>query len=191
MADALFSPVQQRVLGLLFGQPARRFQSAELIRLAGSGTGAVHCQLERLAGAGWINAYRVGNQKYYQANGEAPAFGELHQLVLKTSGLVEPLREALSPESNGIRAAFVYGSVARGDDRATSDIDLFVISDRLTYTELYGALQPAERRLARTVNVNVMTPTEWRDRRSDADSFVTRIASLPKLFVIGTDADLA
>jgi hypothetical protein len=113
-ADALFSPVQQRVLGLLFGQPARRFQSAELIRL-GSGTGAVHRQLKRLTEAGWINAYRIGNQKYYQANWESPAFGELHQLVLKTFCLVEPLRQALSPEADGIKAAFVYGSVARVD----------------------------------------------------------------------------
>lgn len=191
LADALFSPVQQRVLGLLFGQPARRFQSAELIRLARSGTGAVHRQLARLAAAGWINAYRIGNQKYYQANGEAPAFGELHQLVLKTFGLVEPLREALSPEANGIRAAFVYGSVARGSDRATSDIDLFVISDRLAHADVYDALQPAERWLGRTVNANVMTAAEWHDRRLDGDSFVTRIASLPKLFVIGTDADLS
>ena len=72
VASALFTPVQQRVLGLLFGQPERRFQSAELIRLAGSGTGAVHRQLQRLEKAGLVTVARDGNQKYYAARRDAP-----------------------------------------------------------------------------------------------------------------------
>src|SRR5438128_2978480 len=86
LADALFSRVQQRVLALLFGQPDRRFQSAELIRLARGGTGAVHRELGRLSEAGWITVTRSGNQKHYQANRNAPAFAELHGLVIKTVG---------------------------------------------------------------------------------------------------------
>lgn len=190
LGDALFSPVQQRVLRLLFGQPARRFQSAELIRLAGSGTGAVHRQLGRLVSAGWISASRAGNQKYYQANSESPAFRELQQLVVKTFGLVGPIKQALAGEAERIQAAFVYGSVARGEDHAMSDIDLMVISARLTHQELFEALQPVERQVGRAINVNVLTPAEWRDRRGDGDSFVTRIVSQPTLLIVGTDADL-
>ena len=89
LADALFSPVQQRVLGLLFGQPERRFQSAEVIRLARSGTGAAHRVLIRLAAAGFVTVTRTGNQKHYQANWESPVFTELHSLVVK---VVLPLR---------------------------------------------------------------------------------------------------
>ena len=95
LAEALFSPVQMKVLGLLFGQPERVFQSAELIRLADSGTGAVHRQLRRLEDAGWVSISRVGNQKHYQANQACPAFHELRGLIVKTVGLVEPLRKAL------------------------------------------------------------------------------------------------
>src|ERR1700730_3069803 len=95
LADVLFTPVQQRVLGLLFGQPERRFQSAELIRLAGSGTGAVHRQLQRLAKAGLVGVTRDGNQKYYEAKKESSVFPELHGLIIKTVGVVEPLRDAL------------------------------------------------------------------------------------------------
>jgi predicted transcriptional regulator len=91
LADALFSPVQQKVLALLFGQPHRRFQSAELIRLAGSGTGAAHRQLSRLADVGLVTVTRIGNQKHYEANRTSPVFDELHGLVIKTVGLVEPL----------------------------------------------------------------------------------------------------
>ncbi len=84
LADVLFTPVQQRVLGLLFGQPGRRFQSAELIRLAGAGTGAVHRFVTRLATAGLVTVETLGNQKFYQANAASPVFAELCGLVLKT-----------------------------------------------------------------------------------------------------------
>ncbi len=80
LADALLTPVQQRVLGVLFGQPDRTYQSAELIRLARSGTGAVHRQLSRLEAAGLLTATRVGNQKHYQARRDSPVFAELHGL---------------------------------------------------------------------------------------------------------------
>ena len=86
LADVLFSPVQQRVLALLVGQPGRSFQSAEVIALAGSGTGAVHRQLVRLAESRLVTVTRVGNQKHYQANRDSPVFSELHGLVVKTMG---------------------------------------------------------------------------------------------------------
>src|SRR4026209_1621377 len=95
LADVLFTPVQQRVLGLLFAQPDRRFQSGELIRLAGSGTGAAHRLLTRLAHSGLVTVTQLGNQKHYQANRDSAVFAELHGLIVKTSGLVVPLRTAL------------------------------------------------------------------------------------------------
>jgi predicted nucleotidyltransferase len=191
VADALFSRVQQRVLALLFGQPDRRFQSAELIRLAHGGTGAVHRELMRLAGAGWVTVTRLGNQKYYQANRKAPAFAELHGLVIKTIGVVEPLRQALLPKVKDMRAAFVFGSVAKGTDKAGSDVDLMVISDRLAYPDLFEALQSAEDVLARPVSLNVMGLAEWRRKRATKDSFAARISSQPRLFVVGSDDDVA
>lgn len=106
LADALFTPVQQRVLGLLFGEPNRRFQSAVLIRLADSGTGATHRVLKRLADSGLVRATVDGRQKYYQANPDSPVFEEMVGLVRKTSGLVTPLRKALAPLGDSIRAAF-------------------------------------------------------------------------------------
>jgi hypothetical protein len=103
LADALFTPVQQRVLGLLFGQPERRFQSAELIRLVKGGTGAVHRQLGRLAGAGLLDITEIGNQRHYQARRDSPVFTELHGLIVKTVGVADPLRRALAPLASRIR----------------------------------------------------------------------------------------
>jgi len=191
LAGALFTPVQQRVLGLLFGQPERRFQSAELIRMARGGVGAAHRQLARLEEAGLVEVTRSGNQKLYQARRDSPIFAELHGLIAKTVGLVEPLRQALGASAGSIRAAFVFGSIAKGIDKAGSDIDLLVISDALRYADLFEALQGAESLLGRPVNPTVMTLAEWRTKRSRKDTFAARIAAQPKLFVIGSDDDLA
>jgi Polymerase beta, Nucleotidyltransferase len=187
LAGALFTPVQQRVLGLLFGQPQRRFQSAELIRLAGSGTGAVHRQLQRLASTGLVVVTREGNQKYYQANRDSPVYPELHGLAVKTMGVVEPLRVALEPIAGRIFAAFVFGSVAKGSDHAGSDLDLFVVGDGLAYSDVYTALESAEVRLARPVNPTVMSRAQWKQKRARRDSFAARVAEQPKLFVIGSE----
>jgi predicted nucleotidyltransferase len=191
LADALFTPVQQRVLGLLFGQPDRRFQSAELIRLARGGVGAVHRQLTRLEAVGLVVATRIGNQKHYQAQRESPIFAELHGLISKTVGLAEPLRTALDAIAGCIRAAFIFGSVAKGTESARSDIDLMVISDELHYADLFAALEGAERLLARPINPTVMSLDDWRAKRERADTFAARVALQPKLFVIGSGKELA
>ncbi len=190
LADALFTSVQQRVLGLLFGQPGRRFQSAELIRLAESGTGATHRCLKRLAESGLVRVSSEGHQKYYQANAESPVFEELSGLMRKTVGLAGPLREALADLGDLIHAAFVYGSVASGDDRADSDVDLMVIAEDLAYPTLFEALQAAERQLGRAVNPSLMTPDEWHRKRAQPDSFAARIHDRPRLQVLGSADDL-
>lgn len=190
LAGALLTPVQQRVLGLLFGQPDRSFRSGELIRLARSGTGAAHRQLARLEAAGLVTVVRSGNQKHYQANRMAPVFGELHGLIVKTVGLVEPLRASLAKRAKAIRAAFVYGSVAKGTDKSTSDVDLLVISEDLSHADVFESLQPAEAVLARRVNPTVLSPAAWRSKRARSDSFAARVAAQPKLFVIGSEDDL-
>ncbi|MEA2239198.1 MAG: hypothetical protein QOC81_3922 [Thermoanaerobaculia bacterium] len=187
VAAALFTPVQQRVLGLLFGQPERRFQSAELIRMAGSGTGAVHRLLQRLSAAGLVAATREGNQKYYKAQTDSPVFSELHGLIVKTVGVVDPLRSALAPLADRIDLAFVFGSVAKGTERTGSDIDLLVVTDDLAYADVFSALASAEKTLGRTINPTVFTGAEWKRKRSKHASFAARITAQRRLFVIGSE----
>src|SRR5690348_14117049 len=144
IAAALFTPVQARVLGLLFGQPDRRFNSAELIRLVEGGTGAVHRQLSRLAAAGLVASTRAGNLKYYQARDDSPVFIELWGLVAKTVGLVGPIREALSPLEAKIEAAFIFGTAAAGEGWDAGDIELMLLARSLDTATLAAALRPAE-----------------------------------------------
>src|SRR3954470_22125140 len=151
-ANALFTKTQQRVLGLLFGSPERSFYASELIRKARTGSGAGQRELARLEESGLIVARRIGHQKHYQANASSPLFSELRNIILKTVGLAEPLRDALKPLSKAIRAAFVYGSVGKAADQAASDIDLMIISDSITYGEVFGALERVTRTVGRKVN---------------------------------------
>src|SRR5262249_33765066 len=132
LVDALFTSTQQQLFTLLFGQPDRSFFLGELIKLARSGRGAVQREVARLSHAGLLVTKAVGNQKHFQANQAAPIFNELRSIVLKTVGLAEPIRAALVNSPEPIDLALVYGSVARHSDTASSDIDLLIVSEKLT-----------------------------------------------------------
>jgi predicted nucleotidyltransferase len=190
LADALFTKTQQRVLGVLFGEPDRSFYASELIRTAGTGSGAAQRELAKLEESGLVLGRRVGHQKHYQANAASPLFAELRNIVLKTVGLAEPLRDALKPLSSAIRAAFVYGSVPKAADRSGSDIDLMVISDSLTYGEVFGALERVAKSVGRNVNPTVYTVAEFAKRSRGENAFVTRVLQQPKVWVIGSEHDL-
>lgn len=190
MSGALFSNVQQRVLGLIFGHPDRSFYTSEILRAVNSGTGAVERELKRLQSSGLVSVERIGNQKHYRANPDSPIFDELQSLVLKTVGLADPLAEGLRAHADKLQAAFVFGSVAKGSDTATSDIDLLVIGDGLDYSDLYTALQGAESKLYRKVNPLFLTREDWRRKVLLKDSFVQRISTQPKIFIVGSERAL-
>lgn len=191
LADALFSGTQQRVLGLIFGQPERSFYATELIVMTGAGSGAVQRELARLVQSGLVTVQPLGNQKHYQANPDSPIYAELCGIAQKTVGLAEPLREALAPLAKRIAAAFVYGSVAKRRDTAASDIDLMLISDKLSYADVFAALEEAGSRLGRPVNPTLMTRKELGKRVAADNAFVARVLAQPKLWLIGGEDDLA
>lgn len=190
MADALFSTTQQRVLAYIFGQPERSFYATQLIRLSGSGSGAVQRELARLAQSGLVTVTRIGNQKHYQANPKSPIFAELCGIVRKTVGLVQPLHQALAPLEKSIAFAFVYGSVAKRQDTTASDIDLMVVSDTLTYADIFAALEETATLLSRPVNPTVYSREEFDKRIKQGNAFVKRILAQPKLWVIGEEHGL-
>ena len=191
LSDALFTATQQRVLGCLFGQPGRSFTVSELIRITGAGSGAVQREVARLAGSGLLNMAQVGNQKRYRANPQSPIHDELATIVRKTFGLAAPLREALLPIADAITAAFVFGSVAKGQDTASSDIDLMLISESLTYGEVMAALHPVAEQLDRTINPTLYSPAELKQRIATGNSFVTRVLAQPRIWLLGGEHELA
>lgn len=187
LADALFPKVRQRVLAVLFGAPDSSFYANEVIALAQSGTGAVQRELAGLSEAGLLIVSKKGNQKHYQANANAPVFAELRSLVLKTMGLADVLRTALAPLATQIDAAFIYGSVARQQDTARSDVDVMIVSGSLGYGEVFGALEGASVSLGRKVNPTLYTPDDWAKRVHNDNAFVARVWQQPKIWLIGSE----
>ncbi len=190
LADALFPKVRQRVLAVLFGTPNRSFYANEVIALAQSGTGAVQRELTGLSEAGLLTVSKQGNQKHYQANADAPIFAELRGLVLKTMGLADVLRVALIPLAAQIDLAFVYGSVAKQQDTAHSDIDVMIVSPSLGYADVFGALESANTTLGRKVNPTLYTPADLAKRIEQNNAFVTRVLQQPKIWLTGSEEQL-
>ena len=191
LADALFTKTQQRVLGVLFGNPSANFHTQDVIRKARAGIGSVQRELVRLEESGLVTAIRIGRQKHYQANAKSPLFSELASIIQKTVGLAEPVRQALFPLASGIRAAFVFGSVAQGGDRSSSDIDLMIVSDSVTYADVFEALERAGRSLGRPVNPTIYTLRDFAKRRRDNNAFVRKVMHGEKIWIIGAERDLA
>jgi predicted nucleotidyltransferase len=187
LADALFSSTQQRVLALLFGQPNRSFFANELIALAGAGSGAVQRDLKRLAESGLLTVVRIGKQKHFQANPESPIYAELCTIASKTFGLAEPLRSALQPLADRIDGAFIFGSIAKKTDTSSSDIDLMVIGDPLSYADVFAAVEPVLARIGRPVNPTVYSRGDLARKIAEGNAFATRIMSQPKIWLIGDE----
>ena len=184
LPDALFSKTQRGVFAVLFGNPERSYFVNEIVRLAQSGAGAVNRELAALESAGLVTVNRVGNQKHYRANRDSPIFTELRGIVQKTFGLCDVLREMLAPMARRIQSAFVFGSVAKGNDDASSDIDIMVVGDDIAYTDLFSVMSEAEQRLGRKLNPTIYSPGELQNQLKNENAFVNRVLAQPKLFII-------
>ena len=189
ISDALFTKTQQRVLGLLYGNPHRSFYTNEVMRSAAMGRGTVRRELDRLVSAGLLCVSSTGNQRHYQANVESPVYTDLLSLVRKTFGITDTLRASLQLLDDRIGRAFVYGSVASGQESAASDIDLMVVADDLPYAELMEALSVAETALGRPVNPTLYTQAEFDERQASKNAFMKRVMEQPKLWIKGVKDD--
>lgn len=186
LADTLFTATQQRIYALLFGQPERSFYLTEIVRLADIGRGGVQRELERLERSGLVTTRQIGNQKHYQANPNSPVYLELIGIVRKTVGLKQPLLDALQPLSRKIALAFVYGSVAKGTDTSSSDIDLMVVSDELALEELFLTLAPVENKLQRKINPTLYKKSEFTKKSTDKKGFLGKVLASPIIELIGS-----
>lgn len=183
LADFLFTPGMQRVLGATLLQPNRSFTLQELLRLADSGRGSAQKQVDRLVAAGVLEeGARRGRQRSIRANTEFILYPELRSIARKSFAVVEPLREALAPFADRITSAFVFGSVAKGTDSDQSDIDLIVIGSA-PVLELSEALHTAEQGLHRPINFSLYEPDEWA-AQVESDPIMAQIAHGPTLKIL-------
>jgi predicted nucleotidyltransferase len=181
---ALFGKTKRVLLALFFSSPEESFYLRQIVRITSTGQGSVQRELEKLTEAGVIERFEQGRQVYFRANSHCPIFGELKGLMLKTAGLVEVLRSALSPLSDKIDLAFVFGSQARGKARAASDIDLFIVGN-VDELELHRLISRAEGQLNRSINYTFLTDQEFKKRKKEKGGFLSRVLAGEKIFIMG------
>lgn len=187
LAAALFTTTQQRLLALLYGEPARSFYFKELLRKTGLGVATVKRELDRMVEVGLLTRAVRGNQHHYQANPACPIHDELIGIVRKTLGIPQAIREALQPLADRIARAFIFGSYAAGTDQPGSDIDLLVVGD-VTLAELARVLYPPQETLAREINPKLYRPGEWERMVAGKDAFARELLRKPRIALIGEAA---
>ncbi len=188
LSQVLFGQGRRAILTLLYGHADEQFYLREIARRAGTGIGATQRELGQLTDAGLIQSVRCGHQVYYQANRKNPIFAELKSILAKTSGIRDILHEALTSLRDRIKLAFVYGSIARGEEKASSDVDLMVVGE-VTFADVVSALSEIEAKLGREVNPTVYGPREFREKLAAKNHFLSTVAKEKKLFVIGDERE--
>ena len=183
IGNVLFTKTQQKVLGLLYGQPYKSFYLNEIVRLSDIGRGTIKRELERMTASGIIIQKRIGNQNHYQANESCPVYQELLGIVRKTFGIADVIKTALTPIFDRVIFAFIYGSIAKSEDSSKSDIDLLVISDKLTYSEVMERLIEVEGSLGRVVNPTIYDLNQIKQKLKQDNAFVARIIEQPKIWI--------
>ena len=190
LSSVLFPGYRRRVLGLLLLHPDEALHGREIARRTELPSGTLTRELVRLAQVGLLRREKRGNQLLYSAERNCPVFEELASILRKTSGVAEVLAQALGPAEARIKAAFIYGSLARGEERAGSDVDMVVIGD-IGFGEVVKLLHASQRLLGREVNPKVYSLKEWAAKRAAPDAFLRDVLAKPKIFVIGTQDELA
>jgi uncharacterized protein len=189
LSQLLFGSTRSGVLGLLYGRADQSFYLRQISRHVQASTGALQRELKQLADAGLIVRKPLGNQVFYQANRESPVFGEMRALVTKTVGVSDVLYHALSPLAKKIAVAFVYGSVARQEEKAESDVDLMILGTA-SLDEVVTRLSRAEKVLGRSVNPTLYPPPEFKSKLASGNYFLRSVLKGEKLFVLGNDDEL-
>ena len=189
LADLLFGRTRGAVLALLYGRADQSFYTREIAREVDASVGAVQRELENLSKVGLILRKSVGSQVYYQANRETPIFPEMRALISKTIGIFGVLRSALRPLSKQINAAFVYGSVAREQETAQSDVDLMVVG-KATLDQVLSRVSTTEKAIGRSINPTVYSVAEFKSKLATENHFLTSVLKGQKVFLLGDEDEL-
>lgn len=190
LGDVLFGKGRGALLALLYGHPDQSFYYRQITRrLTGVSVGTLQRELDLLCHLGLIDRSSVGKQVFYRANRNHAVFPELRALVMKTVGAIQVLRSALAAIADRISLAFIYGSMARREERAESDIDLLIVG-KVSLEDVLGCVGTVESSLGRAINPTVYSPAEFKTRLSSGNHFLNSVVRSEKIFLIGDESEL-
>lgn len=188
LATTLFGKTRRNVLAKLYLEPQRDFRLRELARLTGISSGSIQHELRQLVAADIASREEKGGLVTYRANPRCPIFEALRAIAEKTSGIEDLVRDALRPAAAKIRYACIYGSIAKGVNRARSDLDLLVVGS-IEFTDLVRLLAPVEERIGREISPRLFSEKEFRLRLKRRDRFLTAVMDEPRIAVLGSADD--
>jgi hypothetical protein len=184
LGDLLFGQTRGRIFALLFGRSDQSFYIRQIARETRTSAGSVQRELEALANVGLIQRTDSGHQVYYQANRNHPVYPEIHALVAKTVGVFQLLGTALAPLADRISQAFVYGSLASGNENGQSDVDLMIVGE-VTLDEALAQLAPVEPRIGRPINPTLYSVSDFKTKIDSGNHFLRSVMQGQKVFLIG------
>jgi DNA-binding transcriptional ArsR family regulator len=187
LSEILSSRTRAEIFRLLFGLSSEELHIRELARRTGLNDSSIRQELKKLVRLELLISRKSGNRTYYRANESSPLYSEIRSLVMKTSGLVDVLKNKL--QDNRIMAAFVFCSVASGSANAESDIDLMVIG-RLGLRTFSGLTTGLSDTLGREINPHLLSPEEFQKRIAGREHFISSVLNSQKLFIIGNEDEL-
>jgi predicted nucleotidyltransferase len=187
LAELLSSRARAEIFRLLFSGAGEELHVREIERRSGLNDSTLRQELRKLVRLELVQSRRDSNRLYYRAKTESPLYPEIRNIVLKTSGLSDVLKSGLMDKR--IRVAFVFGSIARGEEKAGSDVDLMVIG-QLGLRDLSRLLSGIEEKIGREVNPHVLREEEFVKRIRVKDHFVSSVMESPKIFIIGSQREL-
>ena len=188
--EFMFSPYRRQLLARLLLRPDEQFHVRELARMTGISAGSLHRELRAMSESGLLLREKIGQQVFYRADTHCTIYEELAAIFRKTLGLASLLHNALSAIAGKIQVAFVFGSMASGNQTAGSDLDVCVLGE-VSMLEVVKALSSVQETLGREINPVVMSAKKFADQAAARDRFVTRVLDEPKVFVNGDEHDLA
>ena len=189
LGTTLFGKTRRAVLALLYSHPDESFYLRQLARMTAVGMGSLQRELKQLSEAGIIQRSEIGRQIFFKANPDCPIYPELRDLIIKTFGVADVLRQALAPLADTIPVAFIFGSMVSGEINQSSDLDVMVIGD-ISFANVVSALSPVQEVLSREINPTVYPPGEFQTKLSADQHFIKSVLSSPKIFLIGNKNEL-
>ena len=185
LSEILSSNIRAEIFRNLFGVAQHSLHLRDIERRTGFAVGTVQQEIKKLKRLDIITRIKDGNRVYYKANTNHPLYSDIRNMVIKTNGLADLLKEALSSETK-IKIVFVFGSIARQEEKAISDVDLLVIGD-IGLRKLTGLLMDVSGKIGREINPHRLTEGEFIKRKKGEDHFLQQVLNSPKIFIIGSE----
>ncbi|MHB1336713.1 MAG: nucleotidyltransferase domain-containing protein [Candidatus Humimicrobiaceae bacterium] len=177
------SKTRKAILQLYFSHPEKKYYLRQLEKILHFPVQNIRRELINLEKNGIFRRERSGNQVYYFINMESPIYSDIRNIISKTIGIENQLRESLS-EVNSIRKAFIFGSFADGSQDSLSDIDIMIVGD-INEDDLLEKISRLENKFEREINYHIYSEKEFRERRKEENSFISKILSKPVIFIMG------